>query len=549
MVIVYRRDGGLTAGRQAADPLRPRQSSTGSTCGPPRRFNTVPPRRGAQIPTSPDGTAALLSADITERRRVGHDPRPRRRGARARERQRGRPGGQGHRRRGLLGRRDRGIRVDQRHAAAGRVGARVLPADRDLPQPVLPRSSRCWRSRSPRSASRAIGYGLTEIGVTVNGQSSSILSILVLGAGTDYALLLVARYREELRKHEDRHEAMALRHADRRARDPGVGHDRDRRAAVPHGRRAERHRPASGPIGAIGIAVAMLSMLTLLPALLVIFGRRAFWPYIPHFGDEGADATHGGWRRIADRVSARPRRVWVGTVALLLVLSLGLLNFDDGLTTGNSYREDVESVQGQELLSQSFPGGANAPTEVIVPPGAEPCRGARARCSDADGVAAVRASRPRRGGHAAAGRARARPLLHRGLRADRAAARDGQGGGRRRSAGGRRDRGRVRRPRVRGARQPRDRADGAAGGLHRAGAAAAGAGGARAADPHGDPVLRRVPGRRRRGVRRDLRVPRQRPVAAAVRLRLPGGAGHRLQHLPHGARARGDASGTARARA
>ena len=133
----------------------------------------------------------------------------------------------------------------------------------------------------------------------------------------------------------------------------------------------------------------MLSMLTLLPALLVIFGRRAFWPFIPHLGDEGSDATHGAWRRIADRVSAKPRRVWVGTVALLLVLSLGLLNFDDGLTTGNSYREDVESVEGQELLSQSFPGGANAPTEVIVPPNASVAAVARA-VNGTEGVASVR---------------------------------------------------------------------------------------------------------------------------------------------------------------
>jgi RND superfamily putative drug exporter len=133
----------------------------------------------------------------------------------------------------------------------------------------------------------------------------------------------------------------------------------------------------------------MLSMLTLLPALLVICGRRAFWPYIPHFGDEGADATHGAWRRIADRVSARPRPVWIGTIALLLLFALGNLNFDDGLTTGNSYREDVESVEGQELLSRSFPGGANAPTEVVVPPGADTRAVARA-VNDAPGVTLVR---------------------------------------------------------------------------------------------------------------------------------------------------------------
>jgi RND superfamily putative drug exporter len=122
-----------------------------------------------------------------------------------------------------------------------------------------------------------------------------------------------------------------------------------------------------GPIGALGIAVAMLSMLTLLPALLVICGRRAFWPFIPRYGGEGADETHGAWRRVGDRVAIAPRRVWIGTAALLAVFSLGILNFDDGLTQGNSFRGEVEAVEGQELLAKSFPAGANAPTEVFVP--------------------------------------------------------------------------------------------------------------------------------------------------------------------------------------
>ena len=94
-------------------------------------------------------------------------------------------------------------------------------------------------------ATRSIGYGLTEIGVTVNGQSSSILSILVLGAGTDYALLLVSRYREELRKHEDKHEAMALALADRRSGDRRVRRDGDLRAALPHDRARSRAPPGS----------------------------------------------------------------------------------------------------------------------------------------------------------------------------------------------------------------------------------------------------------------------------------------------------------------
>lgn len=215
-------------------------------------------------------------------------------------------------------------------------------------------------------ATRSIGYGLTELGVTVNGQSSAILSILVLGVGTDYALLLVARYREELRKHEDKHEAMAL--ALRTAGPAIFASGMTVIAALLCLMLADVNGTSGlGPIGALGVAVAMLAMLTLLPAWLVIWGRGAFWPRVPRFGTEGADEMHGAWRRVGDRVARSPRRVWISTVALLLVLSLGLLNFDTGLTSGNGFRDDVEAVAGQELLATSFPSGSNAPTDVVVP--------------------------------------------------------------------------------------------------------------------------------------------------------------------------------------
>ena len=112
----------------------------------------------------------------------------------------------------------------------------------------------------------------------------------------------------------------------------------------------------------MGVAIAMISMLTMLPALLVICGRRAFWsPFfhtIPHVGDSGTDETHGRWRRIGERVAAAPRRVWVTGTLLLVVLSLGVTQIDTGLTNGNSFRGDVESVQGAEILARSFPSGA-----------------------------------------------------------------------------------------------------------------------------------------------------------------------------------------------
>jgi RND superfamily putative drug exporter len=237
-------------------------------------------------------------------------------------------------------------------------------------------------------ATRALGYGLTEAGVTVNGQSSAILSILVLGVGTDYALLLVARYREELRHHEDKHEAMSLALG---TAGPAVfASGMTVIAALLCLMLADVNGTSGlGPIGALGVAVAMVAMLTLLPAWLVIWGRRAFWPRIPHYGTEGVDETHGAWRRVGDRVARSPRRVWVSTVALLLVLALGLLNFSTGLTSGNGFRDDVEAVAGQELLDKSFPSGSNAPTDIIVP---DPSRAGAVReaVAAAPGVEAVR---------------------------------------------------------------------------------------------------------------------------------------------------------------
>ncbi|MBK5115831.1 MAG: MMPL family transporter, partial [Thermoleophilia bacterium] len=139
---------------------------------------------------------------------------------------------------------------------------------------------------------RAIGFGLTEAGVTINGQSSSILSVLVLGAGTDYALLLIARYREELRRQENREASMRV--ALRTAGPAILASGGTVIAALLCLSLADLNSTASlGPIGAIGIATAMLAMLTFLPALLVIAPRFVFWPRVPHVGDEGTDATHG----------------------------------------------------------------------------------------------------------------------------------------------------------------------------------------------------------------------------------------------------------------
>ncbi|MBI5106161.1 MAG: MMPL family transporter [Solirubrobacterales bacterium] len=213
--------------------------------------------------------------------------------------------------------------------------------------------------------SRGAGYFLTQAGVTVNGQSSSILSVLVLGAGTDYALLLVARYREELRREPDKH--VAMQHALANAGPAIVASALTVSIALLALTLAKVNGTAGlGPTGALGILVALVSMMTFLPALLVIVGRRPFWPYIPHVGDTGVDETHGAWRRIGQWVAGKPRKVWIGTALGLAVCALGLLNFSTGLTQSNSFRDDVESIQGQDLIAQAFPAGASAPTDVVV---------------------------------------------------------------------------------------------------------------------------------------------------------------------------------------
>lgn len=213
---------------------------------------------------------------------------------------------------------------------------------------------------------RAVGYGLTELGVTVNGQSAGILLVLVFGAGTDYALLLVARYREELHHHEDRHIAMriALRQAG-----PAIAASA---ATVVAGLLCLSLAQVNGTqglgsIGAIGVAIAALSMLTLLPALLVIFGRWAFWPFIPRVEEGGStQATRGWFRRIGEWIARGPRRTWIGVTVVLLAMCAGLGALNYGLTSSNGFRGEVEAVEAQELISQSFPGGTNAPTDVIV---------------------------------------------------------------------------------------------------------------------------------------------------------------------------------------
>jgi len=208
-------------------------------------------------------------------------------------------------------------------------------------------------------------YGLARhAGLVVSGQSAGILTVLVFGAGTDYALLLIARYREELRRHEDKHEAMAF--ALRRAAPALLASA----ATVIIGLlcllvAALNSDRGLGPVGAIGVACSLAAMLTLLPALLVIFGRRLFWPFIPRFGTHVAEGA-GVWARVGQLIARRPRVTWVATSLVLGVLALGLFDLKLGLSQTEAFQQPNDSVQGQQLLERSFPAGTGAPATVIA---------------------------------------------------------------------------------------------------------------------------------------------------------------------------------------
>ena len=202
-------------------------------------------------------------------------------------------------------------------------------------------------------------------GLTVNAQSAGILTVLVFGAGTDYALLLVARYREELRRHEDRHEAMAL--ALHRAGPALIASASTVAVSMLLLLFAEMNSTKGlGPVAAIGVAVALLAMLSLLPALLVICGRWVFWPKRPRFSSVEPTIT-GFWARVGGKIGRHPRRVWIGTALALGVMTLGIVNLDaTGLTNAQSFRDKVDSVVGEQVLARHFPAGAGTPVVVIA---------------------------------------------------------------------------------------------------------------------------------------------------------------------------------------
>ncbi len=201
--------------------------------------------------------------------------------------------------------------------------------------------------------------------ITLDGQSQAILSVLVLGAATDYALLLIARYREELHIHESRFDAMRAAYRGIFAPILASGSTVAISLMVLLISDLSSNR-GLGPVGAIGIVSAMITVLTLLPAMLVLFGRWIFWPRIPHF-DRVDSQLHGIWSKVGAMVARRPRQLWIATAIVLLILvGFSTTLQARGLSTSQSFTARPESVVGQDLLLKHFPGGEGQPTQIIV---------------------------------------------------------------------------------------------------------------------------------------------------------------------------------------
>ncbi|MCO7239262.1 MMPL family transporter [Aeromicrobium sp. CnD17-E] len=241
-------------------------------------------------------------------------------------------------------------------------------------------------------AAQGVVYLLAKhAGLTVNGQSAGILSVLVLGAGIDYALLIVARYREELRNTADRHEAMA--HALHRAAPAVLASGSTVVVGLLCLMLAQMQATAGlGPVAAAGIVVALVTMLGLLPVLLVVCGRWVFWPFVPHHGDP-QPAEDGVWGRVGRRIARRPRAVWAVTTLLLAVFTVGLVQLDaNGLSDAEQFTTEQPSIVAEGKLAEHFPGGAGSPVQVVVD--AAHVDDAAAALQDVRGIAPDSVSRP-----------------------------------------------------------------------------------------------------------------------------------------------------------
>jgi RND superfamily putative drug exporter len=211
-------------------------------------------------------------------------------------------------------------------------------------------------------------------GLTVNSDSEFLLTVLVFGAGTDYALLLIARYRDELRRRPDRFEAMGI--ALRRSGPAIVASGATVVASLLCLSAADLASTASlGPVMAVGVALALCAMTTLLPAMLLLCGRWVFWPArpVPSSGEPSEAAASepgasGRWQRLGRLIARRPRLTWLVTAGMLVVLAFGLTGLKaGGLQNKDTFTAPTDAVRGEQVLAAHFPASAGDPLVVVGP--------------------------------------------------------------------------------------------------------------------------------------------------------------------------------------
>ena len=206
--------------------------------------------------------------------------------------------------------------------------------------------------------------------IALSGQSQGILFILVVGAATDYALLLVSRFKEEL--HDQPSSWVALKRAWRGSVEPIVASAATVILSLLCLLLAElRSTSGLGPVGALGIAGALLASLTFLPAVLLLFGRKAFWPFAPkldHVHAEDVAGTTGVWGRVAGLVGRHPRRTWVITLAVLVAAAAFAPTFKaGGSTIDETFLDDTDAIVAQRVIGEHFAAGSATPIQVVVP--------------------------------------------------------------------------------------------------------------------------------------------------------------------------------------
>ncbi|MFI6860657.1 MMPL family transporter [Streptomyces sp. NPDC050421] len=381
LVLVYHRDGGLTAADRAAAARQTAEVAGGHTLSAPPR--AVPSEDGATLMYPVSTTEP--GQDDEARTAFVDDVRDTARGGGGLSVEVGGPGA---------------LNVDAQEVY-GSLGGPLLYTTVAVVAILLIliyRSPLLWLvplvvAGVADALSMAVVYGLNRgFDVTVTGQSSAVMTILVFGAGTDYALLLVSRYREELTRVARPHEAMA---AALRGCGPAVVASSATVAAgllclLAADLTSSR---GMGPIAAVGVLCALLAMLTLLPAVLVLLGRRVFWPLVPVYGTEPKKrrslvAAMGG------SAGRRPIAVLVGGGVLLGALSLGVFNLPGDLKQEDSFTSTPDSVAAMATLADAYPGRSTQPITVIAP--TDRAGAALAKARTTEGVAS--AERGRSGG-------------------------------------------------------------------------------------------------------------------------------------------------------